>query len=453
MLADPSERQPQVNWEVFRSRLRQSQPITQKGRIEEVIGLVIEALGPAGSMGDLCGIQRSGSDEEIPAEIVGFRSGRTLLMPLGPLPGIAPGDGVVSRGNRGNVGAGWGFLGRVVNGMGVPIDGKGPIAVEELVPLYRSPTDPMHRRRVTEVLATGIKALDGLVTLGEGQRVGVFSGSGVGKSTLLGMIARYTAAEINVVALVGERSREVREFIERDLGEEGLEKSVVVVATSDQPALRRIRAAHLAMALAEWFRDREKKVLFMMDSITRMALAQREIGLAIGEPPATRGFTPSVFTMLPRFLERCGTSEGRGSITGLITVLVEGDDMNEPVSDTTRGILDGHVVLARRLADRNHYPAIDPLRSGSRVMNDIVDNRHRAAAAMIRGWMATYEEMEDMINLGAYQKGTNREVDVSIEKKSIIDRFLKQDIENGFQWSEIRDQLVALATEAGRSAG
>jgi flagellum-specific ATP synthase len=438
-----------VEWSAFRSRTRDAQPIKQTGRIEEIIGLVIESRGPAGSIGDVCGIRPSGQSEAISAEIVGFRRGRTLLMPLGLLTGVAPGDEVSSKGRGADVGVGKCLLGRVVGGMGEALDGKGPLTYDGRVPLDRSPTDPMQRRRVEEVLATGVKAIDGMVTLGEGQRVGIFSGSGVGKSTLLGMIAKFTAAEVNVVGLVGERSREVREFVERDLGPEGLKRSVVVVATSDRPALVRLRAARTAMAIAEWYRDQGKKVMFMMDSVTRMALAQREIGLAIGEPPTTRGFPPSMFTMLPRFLERCGTSEGRGSITGLITVLVEGDDMNEPVSDTVRGILDGHMVLTRRLADRNHYPAVDALRSVSRVMNDIVDPRHRAAAAMVRSRMAAYEEMEDLINLGAYQEGSNPEVDTAIESKPEIDRFLKQDTTKGLEFEQVRDQLLNVAGDGG----
>lgn len=440
---------PTVAWESYRQRAAMAEPITQNGRIEEVIGLVLEAKGPAGSIGDVCEIRPARSSGRVPVEIVGFRKGKTLLMPLGEISGVAPGDEVVSRGRCANVLVGGGILGRVLNGMGEPMDGKGPIVGEALVPLHRSPTDAMSRRRVEEILPTGIKSVDGLVTLGEGQRVGIFSGSGVGKSTLLGMIARFTAAEVNVVALVGERSREVREFIERDLGEEGLARSVLVIATSDQPALVRIRAAHTAIAIAEWFRDRDKKVLFMMDSITRMALAQREIGLAIGEPPTTRGFTPSVFTMLPKFLERCGTSPGRGSITGLITVLVEGDDLNEPISDAVRGILDGHVALSRRFADRSLYPAVDPLRSVSRVMNDIVDARHRAAAMMIRSRLAAYEDIEDLINLGAYREGANPEVDHAVRLKPEIDKFLKQETTKGFEFSQIRDLLVELAGTQG----
>ena len=443
---------PEVEWTLYRDRLKNCQPIRQNGRVEDIIGLVIEARGPSGSIGDLCRIHTRGGQEELPAEIVGFRGGKTLLMPLGEIMGVAPGDEVVSRGEWNRVPVGEGLLGRVIDGLGEPMDGLGPIDGKNRVNLLNRPTEALQRKRVSRVLGTGIRAVDGLVTLGEGQRMGVFAGSGVGKSTLLGMIARYTEADVNVVALVGERSREVREFVERDLGEEGLARSVVVVATSDRSSLIRIRAALRAMAIAEWFRDRGKRVMFMMDSVTRLAMAQREVGLAIGEPPTTRGFTPSVFTLLPKFLERCGTSEGEGSITGLITVLVEGDDLSEPISDAVRGILDGHIVLSRRLADRNHYPAVDVLRSISRVAGDIIDGRHRAAAALVRNRLANYEEMEDLINLGAYREGTNPEVDQAIAAKPMIDRYLKQPVEKGFSFEESRKQLVELAGEpAGES--
>ncbi len=427
----------------------ETEAIRQIGRVEEVIGLVIESQGPAGSIGDVCEIHSNRSSSTCRVEIVGFRRGKTLLMPLGVLTGVAPGDEVVSLGAEALVPVGEALLGRVLDGLGEPMDGKGTISHVKRVPLHREPTDAMQRRRVEEVLPTGVRAIDSLITLGEGQRIGIFAGSGVGKSTLLGMIAKFSGAEVIVVALVGERSREVRDFIERDLGEAGMERSVVVVATSDRPALVRIRAAHVAMSIAEFFRDEGKKVAFMMDSVTRLALAQREIGLAVGEPPTSRGYTPSVFMMLPRFLERCGTSSHRGSITGLITVLVEGDDLNEPISDAVRGILDGHIVLTRRLADRNHYPAIDPLRSISRVMNDIVDPRHKAAAAVVRNRMATYEEMEDMINLGAYRKGSNTEVDVAIEKKPETDAFLKQEPDRNADYEATKAQLIALAGPPG----
>jgi flagellum-specific ATP synthase len=436
---------PEIDWNLYRVRLAEAELLRCVGRVEELIGLVIEAQGPGGSIGDVCEINSPRLAEPVRVEIAGFRKGRTLLMPLGSLSGVAPGDEVRSLGPASHAPVGGQLMGRVLDGMGEPLDGLGPLHYTGRAPLIRQPTDAMQRRRVEEVMVTGIKSIDGLTTLGEGQRVGIFAGSGVGKSTLLGMIARYAQSEVNVVALIGERSREVREFIERDLGPEGLARSVVVIATSDRPALVRIRAAHVAMAIAEFFRDEGRKVIFMMDSVTRLALAQREVGLSIGEPPTTRGFTPSVFMMLPRFLERCGTSPARGSITGLITVLVDGDDMNEPISDAVRGILDGHIVLSRRLADRNHYPAVDPLRSISRVMNDIVDPRHRAAAAVVRSRMAVYEEMEDLINLGAYRKGTNPEVDVAIEKKGDTDRFLRQETEKNFDLEQTKTQLLALA--------
>lgn len=437
---------PHIDWDLYRTRTKEVDPILQIGRVEEIIGLVIESCGPAGSIGDVCKIQSSRLAEPVRGEIVGFRKGKTLLMPLGVLAGVSPGDEIVALGAEAQVPVGKHLLGRVVDGLGAPMDGLGPLPYEKRVPVHREPTDSMSRRRVEEILPTGVRAIDGLLTLGEGQRVGIFAGSGVGKSTLLGMIAKYSEAEVIVVALVGERSREVRDFIERDLGPEGLQRSVVVVATSDKPPLVRVRAAHTAMAIAEYFRDEGLKVAFMMDSVTRMALAQREIGLAIGEPPTSRGYTPSVFNMLPRFLERCGTSSHRGSITGLITVLVEGDDMNEPISDAVRGILDGHIVLTRSLAHKNHYPAIDPLRSISRVMNDIVDPRHRAAAAITRNRMATFEEMEDMINLGAYRKGTSPDVDLAIDKKPEADAFLKQEPDKKSEFEQTKQQLNSLAS-------
>lgn len=436
---------PPFEWNHYRMRLAETDPIRRTGRVEEVIGLVIESCGPAGSVGEVCAIRSSRGRSQIRAEIVGFRKGRTLLMPYGPVAGIAPGDEVLSLGAEREAIVGNGLLGRVLDGLGNPMDSKGPVLHTRRAPLHREPTDAMRRRRIEEIMSTGIKSIDGLITLGEGQRVGIFAGSGVGKSTLLGMIARFSSSEVNVVALIGERSREVREFIERDLGPEGLARSVIIVATSDQPALIRIRAAHHAMAIAEYFRDEGKRVIFMMDSVTRLALAQREIGLSIGEPPTSRGYTPSVFAMLPRFLERCGTSPGRGSITGLISVLVDGDDLNEPISDAVRGILDGHIVLSRRLADRNQFPAVDPLRSISRVMSDITDPRHKAAAALVRSRMATYEEMEDLINLGAYRKGTNPEVDLAIEKRLDTERFLKQEVDKGFGIDQTKSLLFSLA--------
>lgn len=444
---------PEVEWGYYQKRASECEPIREAGRVEEVIGLVIAAHGPGGSIGDVCEIRSERLAEPVRVEIVGFRKGRTLLMPLGMLAGVAPGDEVISLGSENQAAVGPGLLGRVIDGLGKPMDGKGPILFTARAPLHREPTDAMARRRVEQALATGIKSIDGLITLGEGQRVGIFAGSGVGKSTLLGMIARYCTADVNVVALVGERSREVREFIERDLGEAGLARSVLVIATSDRPALVRIRAALLSMTIAEWFRDQGRRVMYMMDSVTRLALAQREIGLSVGEPPTSRGFTPSVFTLLPRFLERCGTSAGRGSITGLISVLVEGDDLNEPISDAVRGILDGHIVLSRRFADRNQYPAVDPLRSVSRVMGDIVDARQRAAAAIVRSRMATYEEMEDLINLGAYRKGANAEVDLAIEKRPETERFLRQEIERGYEFDQTRSQLLALAGTVNEGSG
>ncbi|MDD4625662.1 MAG: FliI/YscN family ATPase, partial [Syntrophomonas sp.] len=376
-----------------------------KGRISQAIGLTIEATGPRVRMGELCFLQTNYSDRQlIPAEVVGFKDNKILLMPLGNLEGIGPGSGLLASGTTLRVQVGMELVGRVLNGMGEPIDDKGRIKSETSYPVTNQPPNPLKRKRITEVLQVGVKAIDGLVSIGKGQRMGILAGSGVGKSTLIGMIARNTEADINVIALIGERGREVREFLERDLGEEGLAKSVVVVATSDQPALVRLKGAFVATSIAEYFRDQGKDVLLLMDSVTRFALAQREIGLAIGEPPATRGYTPSVFALLPKLLERAGTSE-KGTITGLYSVLVEGDDLNEPITDAVRGILDGHIALSRSLAAMNLYPAIDVGQSISRVMIDIASPEHSENAKRFRSILATYEEARDLIDIGAYKKG------------------------------------------------
>jgi flagellum-specific ATP synthase len=339
---------------------------------------------------------------------------------------------------------GAGLLGRVLDGLGQPIDGKGPLAFEKEVAVAQQPPNPMQRPRITERLAFGVRALDGLLTCGKGQRVGIFAGSGVGKSTLLGMISRNTEADVNVIALVGERGREVRDFIERDLGEEGLRRSVVVVATSDQPAICRLKAAMVGTRIAEYFRDQGKNVMLMMDSVTRFAMAQREIGLAVGEPPTTRGYTPSVFALLPRLLERSGTSE-KGSITGIYTVLVDGDDMNEPVADAVRGILDGHVVLSRELVARNHYPAIDVLSSVSRLMNEIAAPEHRRAAGTMRDLMATYKSAEDLINIGAYSAGSNVQIDLARELILEINKYLCQGVDEPAPFNESIEQMIKIA--------
>jgi len=407
--------------------LERVQPILYKGRIQQVVGLLLESIGPAASIGDVCWIRLSDGNGYVMSEVVGFRGNRVLLMPLGDINNISPGMEVISRGERLMVKVGDALLGRVVDALGVPIDGKGAIVPEDYYPLYADPPHPLKRKSITEPIALGIRAVDGLITVGKGQRMGIFSGSGVGKSTLIGMIARNTNADVNVIALVGERGREVKEFIERDLGEEGLKRSVVVVATSDKPSLLRIKAAFTATTIAEYFRDRGKDVILMMDSVTRFAMAQREVGLAIGEPPATRGYTPSVFAVMPKLLERAGNSE-KGSITGLYTVLVEGDDLTEPVADTVRSILDGHIVLSRNLASKNHFPAIDVLNSVSRVMVNIVSEEWMEYANKVRSILATYRDAEDLINIGAYVKGSNADIDEAIRLKKVVDDYLKQDM-------------------------
>ena len=383
-------------------------PVCQlKGKISQAIGLTLEATGPKVRLGELCYVKSNYADRQmIPAEVVGFKDRKILLMPLGNLEGIGPGSELLASGSTLRVQVGMELKGRVLNGLGEIIDNKGRIKSELTYPVMNTPPNPLTRKRITEVLPVGVRAIDGLITLGKGQRMGILAGSGVGKSTLIGMIARNTEADINVIALVGERGREVREFLERDLGEEGLAKSVVIVATSDQPALVRLKGAFVATSIAEYFRDQGLDVLLLMDSLTRFALAQREVGLAIGEPPATRGYTPSVFALLPKLLERAGTSD-RGSITGLYSVLVEGDDMNEPVTDAVRGIVDGHIALSRSMAAQNMYPAIDVLNSISRVMIDVVASEQMTSANRFRSLLATYEEARDLIDIGAYKKGSN----------------------------------------------
>ncbi|MGQ9629607.1 MAG: flagellar protein export ATPase FliI [bacterium] len=428
----------------YHKALKSIDPIKLIGRVIQVIGLVIEATGPKSRVGEICKIyidERRG--DVILAEIVGFREGKVLLMPLGDMNGIGPGCLVVSTGSPLRVNVGDDLLGRILDGLGNPIDGKGPVKAEAKYPVTHEPPDPLFRRRITEPLSLGIKAVDSALTCGKGQRLGIFSGSGIGKSTLMGMIARFTEADVNVVGLIGERGREVREFLEKDLGEEGLKRSVVVVATSDKAPLIRLRGAYVATTIAEYFRDKGKDVLLMMDSVTRFARAQREVGLAIGEPPATRAFTPSVFEVIPKLVERTGTSD-RGSITGIYTVLIEADDMNEPVADTMRSVLDGHIFLSRDLAHVNHYPAIDVLGSVSRVMIDIVDPEHNEAARRLRDVLATYRQAEDLINIGAYVDGSNAKIDYA---KSMIDRvnaFLKQGITEYVSYEDAVRELKAL---------
>lgn len=421
-----------IDLRTYRHLVESAPNMTVSGTVAQVVGLVVESNGPAVPVGSLCRIElTSGAgdgESAIPAEVVGFRDRRALLMPLGDIQGVSPGSRVIADSGRAAVSVGDGLLGRVIDGLGNPIDGKGPVDGEADYPIYGGTLNPLSRRRISEPLDTGIRAINGLLTVGQGQRIGIFAGSGVGKSVLLGMIARKGGADVNVVGLIGERGRELNEFIERDLGEEGLKRSVVVVATSDQLPLIRRRGAFIATAIAEYFRDRGLRVVLMMDSVTRFAMAQREIGLAAGEPPTAKGYTPSVFALLPQLLERAGTSDGTGSITGLYTVLVEGDDMNEPVADAARGILDGHIVLSRDLAMRNHYPAVDVLASISRVMTDIVTPEHRANAARLKRVLATYRNAEDLINIGAYVPGGNPEIDEAISLIGGINGYLRQDI-------------------------
>ena len=415
------------------------------GKVTQVVGLVIESQGPPVSVGELCYVHSKIPDvPPIPAEVVGFREGSVMLMPVGEMQGIGPGCEVVAAQKMLQVKVGDDLLGRVLDGLGNPMDGKGPILSKEEYPLQAAPPHPLARPRIHESLYVGVRAIDGLITMGDGQRIGIMAGSGVGKSTLLSMIARNTEADISVIALIGERGREVRDFIERDLGEEGLKRAVVVVATSDQPALVRIKGAMTGTAIAEYFRDKGHKVILMMDSVTRFAMAQREVGLTIGEPPATRGYTPSVFAMLPRLLERAGTSD-TGSITGIYTVLVDGDDMNEPIADAVRSILDGHIVLSRAIAAQNHFPAIDVLSSVSRVMNEVVTKEHLTASQQMRSLMAVYKDAEDLIHIGAYVKGSSAKIDEAIQKIDAINDFLCQGIYEVDTYDDTEKKLIGIS--------
>ena len=417
-----------INLEKFNTAIDHCKSMNMIGKVVQIVGLVIECNGPNVSMGELCYVHSHFEDvEPLPAEVVGFREGYVLLMPLGETKGIGPGCQVVSAQKLLQVKVGPELLGRVIDGLGNPIDGKGPILCQKEYPIQADPPAPLERPVIKDSLYVGVRAIDGLITMGQGQRIGIMAGSGVGKSTLLSMIARNTEADISVIALVGERGREVKEFIERDLGEEGLKRSVVVVATSDKPALVRIKGALTATAIAEYFRDRGRKVVLMMDSVTRFAMAQREVGLTVGEPPATRGYTPSVFALLPRLLERAGTS-AKGSITGIYTVLVDGDDMNEPIADAVRSILDGHIVLSRNIAAQNHFPAIDVLASVSRVMSAVVPKEHMEANRKLRALMAVYKEAEDLIHIGAYVKGSSPKIDEAVQKIDAINDFLCQGV-------------------------
>lgn len=430
-----------INLRKYRELLDKSDYIQYYGKVSKVVGLTIESDGPEVDIGELCNLHASRGKRTINAEVVGFKDNKALLMPLGEMTGVGPGNLVVASGSVLKVGVGENLTGRVLDGLGKPIDDKEPFRPDKYYPINNQPPNPLNRKRIREPLTLGIKAIDGLLTVGKGQRIGIFAGSGVGKSTLMGMIARNTKADVNVIALIGERGREVREFIEKDLQEEGLSRSVVVVATSDQPALIRMKGALVATAIAEYYRDQGKDVLLLMDSLTRFAMAQREIGLAIGEPPVSRGYTPSVFGVMPKLLERAGNSD-KGSITGLYTVLVDGDDMTEPVTDTARGILDGHIVLSRSLANRNQYPAIDVLASVSRVMSDIITPEHKKAAGELKRALAIYRDAEDLINIGAYVKGSNDKIDYAVSLIDGILDFLQQSTEDRFSFDEILDMLL-----------
>lgn len=427
--------------------INKTESIKEVGQITEIIGLTIESDGPRSSIGDLCYIYNDFDDKPVMAEVVGFRKDKNLLMPLGSPDGIRPGAFVVNTGEAMKIGVGNQLIGRVLDGLGRPIDTLGDIRFSEYKSTKADIINPLKRKRISEPLALGIKAVDGFATVGKGQRMGIFAGSGVGKSTTLGMMAKNTSADLNVIALIGERGREVKEFIDEILGTEGMKRSIVIAATSEQPSLVKIKAAFVATSIAEYFRDKGMDVLFMLDSITRIAMAQREVGLAIGEPPATRGYTPSVFALMPKIMERAGTNE-KGTITGLYTVLVEGDDFNEPISDTSRSILDGHIVLSRALAHKNHYPAVDVLQSLSRVMGDVTTDEHRAAAGAIRNLMAVHAKNEDLINIGAYVTGSDPVCDKAIGLMDNINSYLKQTTKEKFDFEQSVDELIQLGNFA-----
>lgn len=425
----------------YLEQLRQLDPVRVNGKVTQVIGLTVESEGPDASIGDVCYIYPLKSNKPLKAEVVGFKNNKVILMPLGELDSIGPGCDVVGTGKPLTVQVGHELLGKVLDGLGQPLDGTFLPSRMAQYSTNNAPSNPLKRPRVLEPISVGVRCIDGLLTIGKGQRVGIFAGSGVGKSTLMGMIARNTSADVNVIALIGERGREVLDFIERDLGPEGLARSVVIVATSDQPALIRIKGALIATSIAEYFRDRGLNVMFMMDSVTRFAMAQREVGLAVGEPPATRGYTPSVFATLPKLLERSGNGP-KGSITAFYTVLVDGDDMNEPIADAVRGILDGHIVLNRNIANRGHFPAIDVLASVSRVMKEIVPMEQQLAAENLKRLMSVYKDSEDLINIGAYQKGSNPEIDMSIESIQAIWDYTKQRTHEKLTYDEAVQRLL-----------
>jgi flagellum-specific ATP synthase len=432
-----------TNTSSIKKMLSDFYPYRIYGKVNQVVGLVIEGKGPISSVGDTALIYPIDNTPPIDAEVVGFKEGKTLLMPLGDLRGVGIGSRILSRRKTVDAIVGEGLLGRVIDGLGNPMDGKGPIKCNESVPIYRDTVNPMKKKRIHEPLDLGLRSINGLLTCGKGQRIGIFAGSGVGKSVLLGMIARHTEANVNVIGLIGERGREVREFIERDLGD-GLKRSVVIVATSDQPPLIRVRGAFLTIAIAEYFRDRGDDVLLLMDSLTRFSMAQREVGLAIGEPPTSKGYTPSVFSLLSRLLERAGNGESEGTMTGIYTVLVEGDDLDDPIADSARSILDGHIVLSRKLADQNQYPPIDILRSISRLMKDISSKEQIEYAGKIIEIMSEYERAEDLISIGAYTPGSNQRIDYAISMIDKVKTFLSQGIDDRVTIEETLNSMKIL---------
>jgi len=433
-----------INFIQYHKIIEGINPVRVYGKVNDVVGLLVEGYDPGTSIGEMCNIYSNGTAVPISSEVVGFRKGKVLLMPIETLQGIGPGCKIHPLGKKADAKVGPQLLGRVIDGLGNPIDDKGPIEWQEEYSIYAEPINPLKRARITEPIDLGVRVINGLFTCGKGQRMGIFSGSGVGKSCLLGTMARNTRADVNVIGLIGERGREVREFIENNLGEEGLARSVIVVATSDSHPLIRMRAAYVATSVSEYFRDKGKDVLLMIDSLTRFAMAQREVGLFLGEPPTTKGYTPSVFSLMPKLLERTGNIEDGGSITGLYTVLVEGDDFNEPIADAARSILDGHVSLSRDLAANNHYPAVDILNSISRVMIDIVDDNHREKANNILSIMATYKKAEDLINIGAYVNGSNPDIDYAIQMIDRVNLYLRQGFGEKVSFRESVEQLISL---------
>ena len=440
---DKNEQTYRINWNKYKKAVQECRPIQLEGKVVKAAGIVAEANGPGLSVGSLCAIKNP-DGPDITAEVIGFKGQRVIIMPFGEMRGIQPGSRIVDISKRPTAHVGESYLGRVIDGLGHPMDRMGVIRADDEYSIYGDLLNPLKREIIREVIDVGVRPINALLTLGKGQRVAIMSGSGVGKSVLMGMIARNTLADVNIIALIGERGREVREFIERNLGEEGLKRSVVVVATSDAPALVRIRAAYLATTMAEYFRDKGLDVILMMDSITRFAMSLREVGLAAGEPPSARGYTPSVFTQIPKLLERVGTVENKGSVTGIYNVLVEGDDMNEPIGDTVRSIVDGHIELSRTLAHRGHYPAIDLLTSISRVMKEIIDQEHLELAKKMIQVLSTYREAEDLIHIGAYSDGSDPEIDFAIKMIGKINAFLRQDIYQKVTFRESVGQLKSL---------